>query len=500
MELNIKLENIENNNRYKVSVDTLYDIENQEIFIGETEISHIDKEKNPNIKSILFETPIKTKIFYERVQFLKFCVKNLDTNKIFKYKYPLINVISNKKSPIVKKFNGEETLVINANVNNILKEIIQINLYLHKNNSHLFRDENFYYKIEVENRKGRSAKLIFKSFEQKFKKKNSMELSKYLLNANRINLHFDEFDNKNLIFSLIMNDTELNEETVVEKVTLSYSELNKNSTINFNKNGNLNFELITKSLRNYSFHDYLNYGFNLCVGMAIDFTSSNRHPTNEKSFHYWFGVNENPYERAMKICLRISSQYDKDNKYPLYGYGAIPPGETNVNHCFNLNFKYDAEISGIDNCIKVYREALNKLTFKSPTYLTPCLREFIKEFKKTSYDLCNYGTLLILTDGNTNDRKEFIDAIVEASYLPLSIIIVGVGTADFKKMEIFDADNSRLVDSKGKYAFRDILNFVPFEKFKHDTKSLGDEFFFEIPTQITEYFALKGIKPHHLKK
>lgn len=40
-------------------------------------------------------------------------------------------------------------------------------------------------------------------------------------------------------------------------------------------------------------------------------------------------------------------------------------------------------------------------------------------------------------------------SIVNSSHLPLSIIIVGVGNADFANMEILDGDNG-LVDSKGK--------------------------------------------------
>ena len=37
-----------------------------------------------------------------------------------------------------------------------------------------------------------------------------------------------------------------------------------------------------------------------------------------------------------------------------------------------------------------------------------------------------------------------IDQIVSASTLPLSIVIVGVGSADFSKMEILDADDEPL--------------------------------------------------------
>jgi hypothetical protein len=40
------------------------------------------------------------------------------------------------------------------------------------------------------------------------------------------------------------------------------------------------------------------------------------------------------------------------------------------------------------------------------------------------------------------DRK--IEEIVNASTLPLSIVIVGIGSADFSKMEVLDADDEPL--------------------------------------------------------
>merc|ERR1712154_184698 len=46
----------------------------------------------------------------------------------------------------------------------------------------------------------------------------------------------------------------------------------------------------------------------------------------------------------------------------------------------------------------------------------------------------NYVILLIITDGIINDMKQTIDAVVGATELPLSIIIVGVGDADFSAM------------------------------------------------------------------
>ena len=47
----------------------------------------------------------------------------------------------------------------------------------------------------------------------------------------------------------------------------------------------------------------------------------------------------------------------------------------------------------------------------------------------------------------------------------MSIIIVGVGEADFQAMDILDGDNGMLRDARGNYAKRDIVQFVPFRNF-----------------------------------
>lgn len=35
--------------------------------------------------------------------------------------------------------------------------------------------------------------------------------------------------------------------------------------------------------------------------------------------------------------------------------------------------------------------------------------------------------LFILTDGEIHDRQEVIDQLIECNYLPISVIIVGIG-------------------------------------------------------------------------
>jgi len=56
-----------------------------------------------------------------------------------------------------------------------------------------------------------------------------------------------------------------------------------------------------------------------------------------------------------------------------------------------------------------------------------------------------------------------VDLIVANSHLPLSIIIVGVGSANFDNMNTLDGDNG-LYNSQGVKATRDIVQFVPFNQ------------------------------------
>jgi hypothetical protein len=71
-----------------------------------------------------------------------------------------------------------------------------------------------------------------------------------------------------------------------------------------------------------------------------------------------------------------------------------------------------------------------------------------------------YTILLIVTDGVITDLEATKEAIVDASALPLSVIIVGVGDADFSAMVALDADEERLTDQHGRRAQRDVVQFV----------------------------------------
>lgn len=74
---------------------------------------------------------------------------------------------------------------------------------------------------------------------------------------------------------------------------------------------------------------------------------------------------------------------------------------------------------------------------------------------------------------------------------------MGVGNADFSTMNMLDADDSPLRHSStGEIAKRDLVQFVPFNRFKSNPQDLAKETLAEIPKQVVEFMKLKGIRPN----
>lgn len=76
---------------------------------------------------------------------------------------------------------------------------------------------------------------------------------------------------------------------------------------------------------------------------------------------------------------------------------------------------------------------------------------------------------------------------MEASNLPMSIIIVGVGNENFDSMEVLDSDDAPLRAANGREAVRDIVQFVPFREFNGNGAGLARAVLAELPGQISQF-------------
>lgn len=187
------------------------------------------------------------------------------------------------------------------------------------------------------------------------------------------------------------------------------------------------------------------------------------------------------------------------------GFGAKIPPTGNVSHQFPLNGNPSHPYcSGVDEILTHYRSQLNAVQLYGPTNFAPVINNTIS-IANQFQDGRHYFVLLVITDGIISDMHQTKRAIINASSLPISIIIVGVGDADFDDMDELDSDDVRL-SAEGRYAERDIVQFVPLNKFisnngpKQFIKSQADlakEVLAEIPEQLTSFMKSRGFKPQN---
>ena len=262
----------------------------------------------------------------------------------------------------------------------------------------------------------------------------------------------------------------------------------------------INCNLIIKP----SFISYLRSGMNINLTIGIDFTGSNGAYTDYRSLHY-LDNGMNDYEKAIRSCGDILAYYDDDQLFPVFGFGFYfkEANKNNFSSKYNsFNFPIngnmaDPNIHLIDNVLVEYRKFIKQIRLSGPTNFAPMIRDLnnkVKENLKNGMKML-YNIILILTDGQISDLLDTIDEMVEASFLPISVIIVGIGNGDFTSMDILDADENPLYDRKGRKADRDLVQFVPFNQFKNDPPKLAEQVLEEVPRQVVEYYQHNKIDP-----
>ena len=288
--------------------------------------------------------------------------------------------------------------------------------------------------------------------------------------------------------SQLINQSKINLPTTIEV----YSPLNNAKVASF--------VVFYHQNQKSTFKDYLMKGMEINLEIAIDFTCSNESPDNPISLHYAYGNTPTNYEVAIKSCGSIVGYYDYDQLFPVYGFGGRPPLSNHVSHCFNLTFTDDPNVQGLPEVLKTYRNSLFQIKFDGPTYFAPVITQVMNEIKREMDNGINnhYYILMILTDGIINDMDATCDVIYDAAFLPMSIIIIGIGNANFTNMETLDGDDELLRNSKDEVTKRDLVQFVQFNKYANRVENegvineLAEDVLKEIPRQVEEYFALTG--------
>ena len=227
----------------------------------------------------------------------------------------------------------------------------------------------------------------------------------------------------------------------------------KVALINKNKSGSKNsnsgtfilesFKIVTQK----TFIQYIQQAqVKLNFTCAIDFTGSNGNPALPSSLHYRNAQTmRNQYTDALAPIFMIVQDYDDDKIFPAYGFGAkLPNGQ--VSHHFPLNLDTgEPEMFDLPQILQNYWNCVSKVELWGPTNFGPTIKKVVDQATSAQRNFMNertrdYSVLLILTDGAITDMDETVKQIEKAQKLPISIIIVGVGNADFSSMELLDGD------------------------------------------------------------
>nr|XP_051710762.1 copine-5 isoform X3 [Oryctolagus cuniculus] len=250
-----------------------------------------------------------------------------------------------------------------------------------------------------------------------------------------------------------------------------------------------------------TFLDYIKGGTQINFTVAIDFTASNGNPSQSTSLHYMSPYQLNAYALALTAVGEIIQHYDSDKMFPALGFGAKLPPDGRVSHEFPLNGNQEnPSCCGIDGILEAYHRSLRTVQLYGPTNFAPVVTHVARNAAAVR-DGSQYSVLLIITDGVISDMAQTKEAIVNAAKLPMSIIIVGVGQAEFDAMVELDGDDVR-ISSRGKLAERDIVQFVPFRDYVDRTGNhvlsmarLARDVLAEIPDQLVSYMKAQGIRP-----
>ena len=474
-------------------------------------LTYLGDLENRTGKNIEFGKSFSVDYYFQREQCLIIESKINGTDTGIKRNIVLSDLIRSPDNKININFEGIGLLIVNFKIKKIREtpsqnQISSFQFSFHLKNKILENYNSNLFFILYNNDFRNKRRPIYKS--QEFTNRNNF------IQSNIITLPLDVLcpnDNKNIpiylgFFCPALNQSKPIGEGVFNIQNLEYNLNNdqlSNISLNSNKYNNLGSIQINydESIK-LTFIDYLTKGMQINLDIAIDYTASNNE--NPIPLHSLDSGYQNDYEKAIESCGSIIAFYDYDQLFPVYGFGGIPniPGNqmNMVSHCFNVNFQNDPNIKGVNNILNAYRQSLSRVTLAAPTYFTPIIDKVISEIRsdlENRQEENHYYILLILTDGCINDMPQTCDKIVEASYLPLSIIIVGIGNADFSLMEILDGDKHPLRNSRGELRKRDIVQFVQFEDFKKNNAidygtDLTEEVLKEIPTQVEEYYEKCG--------
>ena len=247
--------------------------------------------------------------------------------------------------------------------------------------------------------------------------------------------------------------------------------------------------------KNYLF-DYFKSGVKLSCFISADFSNSKNNLSKDLT-------NDN-YKLIIKRISEYIAVYTKSHKFYAYGFNAKVRKSSSKETVFNLDI---SQKNSTNQTMEKVRENFEKCITEN--LIIPenniILSNLIKKITNdiyNAYELRFYNVSFIIIRGvlDKNDIEKTIDAIIESSYLPLTIIIIGVGKNDYSQMKKIFGKKHKF-SSLGMQKMRDNVKFTSLiDDFSNDVDILISWCLGELSKQILYYYDLIKSSPKQINE
>ena len=170
--------------------------------------------------------------------------------------------------------------------------------------------------------------------------------------------------------------------------------------------------------------DYLKLGIRLNCFLSFDFSKKGNALVKK--------INLN----ILKYLIERFIGFTNDQLFHVTGFGATSKTSPYYNHpVFKIG---NSDSYNLDN-IRIYdKNNLENIIPEKKIILSPLIEKITQDINQLYQNHLYYVSFVLLSgDVDKYDQKNTIDKIIISSYLPLSIIIIGVGDHDFTEMKTF---------------------------------------------------------------
>jgi len=219
-----------------------------------------------------------------------------------------------------------------------------------------------------------------------------------------------------------------------------------------------------------TFFGHLKAGLRINFSCAIDFASSNKTSRNIQSLHELSVSRKNQYQATMSSIGQAIEPYSDGRKFHAWGFAAKYNGVLSYEFPLKSSDGSD-ELNGLRDLNNSYRNIVENIKPDMPIRIVPSTIQAIK-LVKGKKDPNSYMVHTIMIDDIPVDLDEFMDLLYENQYEPISIVIVGIGEADFTKFEEKCSKGPIRFNTYGAPFEREFFVFLKFSSYGMDSTDL----------------------------